>query len=89
MDEPPTTLLQRQVTYTRKPGEPDLMRGGFQNIIQPHSSFTMRYDLPKFYELNPGNYTIFIEVEDEIKTSNPNYRNGLWIRSDTIPLVLR
>lgn len=87
--EVPTTLLQRQVTHTLKPGEPSLMEGGFQNTIKPHSSFTMRYDLPKFYELSPGNYTIFIELEDEIKTSNPTIRQGLWVRSDTIPLVLR
>jgi hypothetical protein len=82
--EPATTLYQRQVTHTLKPGEPVLDNGGFQNEIQPGGVFTMKYDLSKFYKLSAGDYHVFIELRDD----NGDDRRAVWVRSDSIPLIL-
>jgi hypothetical protein len=79
--EPPTTLLQRQLTHRLKPGEPSILGGGFEPTIEPGNSFTRKYDLSQLYDLSkPGKYTVFIEVSDDVHS---NRGKGKWVRSST------
>ena len=73
--EPPTTLRQRQVTGKMLPGEPDLRSGGFVPFIEPGGSFTQKTDATQLYDLSqPGKYTAYIELEDEVEL-----KSGAWI----------
>jgi hypothetical protein len=91
MGEAPTTLYQRQVTHTLRPGEPGLMSGGFEPTIgptvsidgEPTFSSDRTYDLSLFYDLSkPGKYTVYIEVLD-VSTPETERGAGLWVRSQT------
>ena len=67
--EPPTTLLQRQLTNRLKPGEPGINLGGYRPPIapagRPGDTFIMKYDLAAYYDFKePGKYTVYIEVLD-------------------------
>lgn len=78
--EPPTTLLQRQLTNRLKPGEPGIA-GGYRPPIAPAGwpgdSFSMKYDLSAYYDFKePGKYTVYIEVLDETGTMA-----APWVRS--------
>lgn len=83
--EPPTTLYQRQVTHTLRPGERELMSGGYEPEIWPTFSKDMKYDLSLFYDLSkPGKYTVYIEVLD-VSAPETKHGAGLWVRSETAP----
>jgi hypothetical protein len=78
--EPPTTLYQRQVTQTLRPGEPQLRMGGFEPEIWPTFSSDRKYDLSQYYDLSkPGKYTVYIEVID--LSASKGY--AVWVRSKT------
>jgi hypothetical protein len=87
--EPPTTLYQRQVTHTLRPGERELMMGGFEPTILPTFSIDRKYDLSLFYDLSkPGKYTVYIEVLD-ISAPETKHGAGLWVRSKTVPFQIQ
>jgi hypothetical protein len=87
--EPPTTLYQRQLTHTLRPGERELM-GGYEPTIGPalsedgpKFSADMKYDLSLLYDLSkPGKYTVYIEVLD-VSAPETKHGAGLWVRSET------
>jgi hypothetical protein len=87
--EPPTTLYQRQVTQTLRPGEPGLMMGGFEPEIRPSFSSDREYDLSMFYNLSkPGKYTVYIEVLD-VSAPETKHGAGLWVRSKTVQFEIQ
>ena len=87
--EPPTTLYQRQVTQTLRPGEPQLRMGGFEPEIWPTFSSDRKYDLSLFYDLSkPGKYTVYIEVLD-VSAAESKHGAGLWVRSKTVPFEIQ
>jgi hypothetical protein len=85
--EPPTTLYQRQLTHTFRPGERELRPDDFQRIIGPAASedgpkfsADVTYDLSRLYDLSkPGKYTVYIEAFDQTASK----RNRVWVRSQT------
>jgi hypothetical protein len=81
--EPPTTLIQRQITDRLKPGEPVLALNGYVPSIAPGDSFTMKYDLSGYYDLKePGKYTVYIEVVDKLAAkAKTKTDNDYWVRS--------
>jgi hypothetical protein len=86
--EPPTTLYQRQVTHTLRPGERELMMGGFEPTIWPTFSSDRKYDLSGYYDLSkPGKYTVYIEVLD-VSAPETKHGAGLWVRSKTVPFEM-
>jgi hypothetical protein len=87
--EPPTTLYQRQVTHKLRPGERELMMGGFEPEIWPTFSSDRKYDLSLFYDLSkPGKYTVYIEVVD-VSAPETKHGAGLWVRSKTVPFEIQ
>jgi hypothetical protein len=87
--EPPTKLYQRQVTHTLRPGERELMMGGFEPTILPTLSIDRKYDLSLFYDLSkPGKYTVYIEVLD-ISAPETKRGAGLWVRSKAVPFEIQ
>jgi hypothetical protein len=87
--EPPTTLYQRQVTHTLRPGEPELMMGGYEPEIWPTFSSERKYDLSLLYDLSkPGKYTVYIEVLD-VSAPETKHGAGLWVRSKTVPFEIQ
>jgi len=86
--EPPTTLIERQMTNRLKRG--DTMPGdigGYRPSIAPKewpgNSFTAKYDLSYFYDFkDPGKYTVYIEVFDRL-SENPRATSDTenWLRS--------
>jgi hypothetical protein len=94
--EPPTTLYQRQITHTLRPGERELMMGGFQPSIGPalsedgpKFSADMKYDLSLLYDLTkPGEYTVYIEALD-LSAPETIHGAGLWVRSKTVPFEIQ
>jgi hypothetical protein len=93
--EPPTTLYQRQITHTLRPGERELM-GGFQPSIGPALSedgpkfaADMKYDLSLLYDLSkPGKYAVYIEVLD-VSAPETKHGAGLWVRSKAVPFEIQ
>ena len=81
--EAPTTLYQRQLTHTLRPGERELASGGYEPEIWPTFSSDRKYDLSLFYDLSkPGKYTVYIEVLD-VSAPETQHGAGLWVRSET------
>lgn len=85
--EPPTTYIQRAITNRLKPGEPGIRPTGFRPSIAPKEwpghSFIMKYDLSSFYDFKqPGKYTVYIEVIDEVANKADSKTNTAhWVRS--------
>jgi hypothetical protein len=83
--EPPRTYYHRQVRH--EPGLPALDDGGPAryplNIegekpyegIPPGESDVMQFDLTVYYDLIPGQYTVYLEVQDKA---------GVWLRTNTV-----
>jgi hypothetical protein len=87
--EPPTTLYQRQVTQTLRPGEPQLRMGGFEPEIWPTFSSDRKYDLSQYYDLSkPGKYTVCIEVLD-VNAPETKHGAGLWVRSKAVAFEIQ
>jgi hypothetical protein len=86
--EPPTTLYQRQLTRTLRPGERELIGGGFQRSIGPalsedgpKFSADEKWDLSLLYDLSkPGKYIVYIEALDQTASK----RDRVWVRSQTL-----
>lgn len=79
--EPRTTLIQRQLTHGLKPGEQEVRKFGFEPLIAPGASITLKYDLSELYEFKePGKYSVYIEVLDE-SALETRAGAGLWVRS--------
>jgi hypothetical protein len=91
--EPPTTLLQRQLTHMLRPGERELRSGDFQRGIGPtlsedgpKYSDDEKYDLSLLYDLNkPGKYTVYIEALDPTASK----RNEVWVRSQALQFEIQ
>jgi hypothetical protein len=81
--EPPTTLRQRQLTMRLNPGEPQLRMDRFGSYIAPGASSTRKYDLSALYDLSePGKYTVYIEVLDELAAlAKAKTKTDYWVRS--------
>ena len=85
--EPPTTYIQRAITNRLKPGESGIRPTGFRPHIAPKEwpghSFTMKYDLSYFYDFKePGKYTVYIDVWDELASKADGKTNTeYWVRS--------
>ena len=76
--EPPTTLVQRDMTDTLRPGEaplPITLNVG-PPIVQPDGSYVLKFDLAYLYDLSaPGVYTVYAEVLDP--------SSHRWLRTQT------
>ena len=85
--EPPKTYYYRQLLH--EPGLPGLVDGpgGFTHLdipgekpyhdegIPPGGSVVSIHDLKMMYDLVPGKYTVFLEVQD---------LSGVWLRTNTV-----
>jgi hypothetical protein len=79
--EPPTTALQRQLTGRPVLGDPVLRVDRYGVFIDPGKSITKEYDLSRYYDFkDPGNYTVYIDVEGESAPENGTGA-GRWVRS--------
>lgn len=83
--EPPLTQYHRQLR--REPGTSALAGGGPPRFplniegekpyegIPPGGSDVMQFDLKVYYDLIPGQYTVYLEAQDKA---------GVWLRTNTV-----
>jgi hypothetical protein len=91
--EPSTTLYQRQLTHTLRPGERELRPDDFQRSIGPalsedgpKFSADEKWDLSLLYDLSkPGKYTVYIEALDQTASK----RKAVWVRSEIVQFEIQ